>query len=508
MGKADGLLFGSALLTGVLLGWPALLLVPSIAAVIQFSYGRIVLPRILLCTLLAGIGALRAPESPTTFSFDEDVLTSSSAVGQVVSVPRAATGGQRFLFDVEAVLIDDEWRTTSFTALLTLRGSDLNIGDTVWIAWSLSAPEDVSPSFLTYLHGEGADTTAAVFAGEVQSNGTSIRRPFGELQQAVSEFLRGASPGDAGALLAGLVTGDDSALSNASALAFQRTGTTHITAVSGSNLALVAALWTVLGTAAGWRRRWWLSVAIVVSVWIYAGVVGFEPPATRAAAVVSLAVLGMHTGRRPDALTLVIVAAAAMALTDPAMTRSLSFQLSLVTSAALVTCLPRRPEAGPAAWLRGAIAGVVCAQFAALPLLIASFGVWTPLSIPANLAILPLVTPTFTLAFVAAIVGLGWPAAGTLIAELAAIGATWIVEIVVAFGRIALPVPFGRGSHTIMLLVTTLSMVVVGAMSRDIRRWSNDISATQSSGDRVPVITLAAFCGGTLVGIVGVMMLR
>ena len=501
MGKADGLLFGGALLTGVMVGLPALLLVPSIVALIQLVGGSVAVPRILLCAVLAGIGAYRAPESTPVVTFGQDVLSSAIAVGEVSSVPTATDDGQRFLFDVAAVLVDAEWRTTRFTALLTLRGNDFNAGDTVWVAWVLSAPEDVSPSFLAYLRSEGADTTAKVFAGEVQVKGNSIRRPFGELREQVSAFLRSASPGDGGALLAGLVTGDDSSLTEGSALAFQRTGTTHITAVSGSNLALVAGLWSALGTAAGWRRRWWLGAAIVASVWIYAGVVGFEPPALRAAAVVSLTVYGLRIGRRPDPLTLVVVAAAAMAMANPAMVHSLSFQLSLVTSAALVSCLPRRSDANVSAWFRSAMTGVVCAQFAALPLLIATFGVWTPLSVPANLAILPLVPWTFTAAFFGGLVGLAWPAAGTFLAKLASFGATWIVDIVETIDRVAKPVSLGTSNDLNLFLVTTLSVVIVGALSGDVRSWLNDVTLANRTDGSLSRVTAASLCGGALAGI-------
>src|SRR3712207_7452256 len=49
------------------------------------------------------------------------------------------------------------------------------------------------------------------------------------------------------ALLAGLVTGDDAALSPARQESFLETGTTHLTAVSGSNLAILLVIAASLG---------------------------------------------------------------------------------------------------------------------------------------------------------------------------------------------------------------------------------------------------------------------
>ena len=317
MGRADGLLVGGSLLSGVLLGPRAILLAPTVYVLVQLLVGRVDVPRIVLCCLFAGIGSLRTPDGPAVFAFDTAVLSSTSAIGQVRSMPESVDGGQRFLLDVDVVLVADEWQVTRFTALLTLRGGDSNVGDKLWVAWSLAPPENLPPEYLAYVHSQGADTTAVAFTGDVRERGESWRRPFVELRQTLSDTLRTAAPDDSGALLAGLATGDDSRLGERASAAFLDTGTTHITAVSGSNLALVAGVWSALGSASGWRRRWWLGAAIVASVWVYAAVVGFQPPAMRAAVVVSLTAFAIRVGRRADPLTLVLLAAGAMAMVDP-----------------------------------------------------------------------------------------------------------------------------------------------------------------------------------------------
>ena len=78
------------------------------------------------------------------------------------------------------------------------------------------------------------------------------------MRAEMSESLRRLVPGDAGALLAGLVVGDDSALSRERETAFTNSGTTHLTAVSGSNLALIAGMLVALGRASvGQHRLGW-----------------------------------------------------------------------------------------------------------------------------------------------------------------------------------------------------------------------------------------------------------
>ncbi len=508
MARADGLLIGGSILAGMFLGPVAMALAPAICLLVQVLGGRVAVKRLLLCCLLAGVGSLRSPAPSSAIEFDPALLASTGAVGEVRSMPKSATQGQQFLFAVESVMIDDEWHSRSFTTLLTLPGRDLNVGDSLWVAWALNAPRNLPPDFLAYVQSQGADTTAIAFTGEVRAVGDSWRRPFVAVRRTLSDLLVAASPGDSGALLAGLVTGDDSQLSEPATEAFRRTGTTHITAVSGSNFALVAAVWGMLGAAGGWRRRPWLVAAIVVSVWVYAAVVGFEPPATRAAIVASLTASAVRVGRRADPLTLVVLAAAGMALATPQLAHSLSFQLSLVTSAVLVSCLPRNPEAGPRAWLSGALTGVIAAQFAALPILVATFGTWSLLSIPANLAILPLVPLTFGLALAAALLGLLSPAIGTALAGIAGVGASGILGVVNELGALAAPVSVGLGGRLSLVLVAALSVLVVACLNRDVQRLFDESPESSSRTFTRRSLVFAWFGGGVMVASAAFLLLH
>nr|MBA2277090.1 ComEC/Rec2 family competence protein [Chloroflexia bacterium] len=454
MGRADGILIGASVLLGVLIGTPALVVVPTIGPLAQFLTGRVAVGRVFLCLLLAGLGAARAvPGGHTESGLSSVVAESDAAVGTVRSMPRAVSSGQRFLLDIERVRQGTRWVDTALIALVTTPDADLNTGDVVWVAWSLNHLEELPPAYADYVRSQGADITAYAFSVTVVEPGTSWLRPFVAAQRALTLSLRDAVPGDRGALLAGLVTGDDSDLSDQARAAFLATGTTHITAVSGSNLALVAGIWGAVAAGGSRRRRWWLVASVITTIWGYALSVGLEPPALRAAIVATLTSLSVRTGRRSDALTLVLLAAAIMAMVDPWMGRSLSFQLSVASSAALVSCLPRRAGAGVGAWLRGTLVGVVAAHFATLPLTILAFGTWSPLSIPANLAILPLVPPTFALAFLAGAVGLVWPALGALLATVAGVGAGWIVAIVSSLATLAMPVSLGGEGAPALVLI-------------------------------------------------------
>ena len=102
-------------------------------------------------------------------------------------------------------------------------------------------------------------------------------------REAFAERLRRAVPGDSGVLLGGLVVGDDRALSDDLKQSFRETGMSHITAVSGSNLALVVVLLMAVGGPIGLRRRVVWLLAVTVAIWLYAAITGLEPPVVRAA---------------------------------------------------------------------------------------------------------------------------------------------------------------------------------------------------------------------------------
>lgn len=501
MGRSDGVLVGASILAGILLGPPAAIVAPTTCLLVQFLAGQLAVGRVVICALLAVMGAVRAHSA--TADPNESVgfvdAGSDAAVGRVRSMPKANRSGQQFLFEVERTSRAGQWKEARFFALVTATDRAVNVDDVIWVAWSADRPSDLPPGYLSYVTSKGADTAAYAFAVEVIEPGDSYLRPLVDARQTMTSALRTASPGDPGALLAGLVTGDDSGLGQDADAAFLATGTSHITAVSGSNLALVAGIWGALGTAGRWRRRWWLQAGLIGSVWAYAAMVGLEPPALRAAIVASMTALSVRVGRRPDPLTLVLLAAAAMAIIAPMTARSLSFQLSVASSAALVSCLPRRADAGTWAWVHGTVTGVVAAHFATLPLVVATFGSWSPLSIPANLAILPLVPPTFGLAFVAGIVGPIWPALGGFLGMVAGIGAATIIGIVSALARLAEPISLVPESALSLVLIGLVSLTIIGLLSGDARRWSEELSdARPALRMSLPLLSLSV-AGGALV---------
>ena len=120
------------------------------------------------------------------------------------------------------------------------------------------------------------------------------------------------------------------------------------------------------------------------------------------------------------------------------------------------------------------------------------------MSIPANLAVLPLVPPTFALAFLAGLADLVWPSLGAFLAVLASLGSDWIIDVVVWFSTLASPVSLGHSGEPSLLLIWLASLTVIGMVSVDSRQWSQEVAAAWATKrSSLPVFGLS-FIGGAL----------
>jgi len=205
-----------------------------------------------------------------------------------------------------------------------------------------------------------------------------------------------------GGLLVGFVTGDTRLLPDSDVGAMQATGLSHLTAVSGSNTAVllagVAGLLTFVRVGA--RLRWALLAATVP--W-FAFITRLEPSVLRAGTMALLVIAAAALGVARDARHLLAGAVLLLVLVDPMLTWSLGLVLSAGATLGVLVIAPRI-AAGLEAFLPRSVAALLGitlgAQLAVSPVLIASFGTIEWVSIPANLLAVPVAALGATLAFV------------------------------------------------------------------------------------------------------------
>jgi competence protein ComEC len=207
--------------------------------------------------------------------------------------------------------------------------------------------------------------------------------------------LRLAREGAGGGLLAALGLGEAAALGPVPRAALSRLGLSHLVAVSGLHLWLVAAPLYLAGAALLRRsaalaarrdtRRLALVAAVLGSA-LYALLTGLAKPVQRAL-VFLLLLAASQLARRPLAWGNAFgVAALAVAVADPAAPFAPGVQLSFAATAALVWSAPAPEGAAPAgrALLTTALRSSASATALTAPLVALHFGTVSPLGWLAN----------------------------------------------------------------------------------------------------------------------------
>jgi len=264
------------------------------------------------------------------------------------------------------------------------------------------------------------------------------RRPLWLVRDAIGGSLARAVPGDVGSYLGGIVLGTRGTLGPELKDAFSRTGTSHILAISGYNITIIAGVLLGLLSRFGRVRSYWLTLAGITAFTL---MVGASASVVRAAIMGILALTAVHLGRRADAGMAILLAAVLMCLYNPLLLRwDTGFQLSFLAVLGIVYLEPliRQPlerlTYEPFARLA---ATTLAAQAAVLPLILHDFGTLAMYSLPVNLLVLPLVPIAMALGFVSGVAGVVIPFAGQLIGQGA-----WLVaamQLTIIRGVAALP---------------------------------------------------------------------
>lgn len=435
--------------------------------------GRVTLLAVLTVLGLVAFGrVLSLPDPPSLL----DAVAVDRVEGVVVSPIATDLRWQSFDLRLERVREGDTWRDADAVVRAMAPASPtLGFADRVGLSGELTAVEDIEPGYADYLIGQGLSGQVFGRSVWVEKPGSGPLRTVYGWGSVIAERLRRAAPGDSGVLLGGLVVGDDSALSDETEAAFRATGMSHLTAVSGSNLALVVVV--LMGAARPLGRRWDgpLVVAVVAALWLYAVVTGLDPPVLRAALMATIALAARPFGRRVDYLSTAALSAAVMMLAAPTLIDDVGFQLSLAASVAIAAVAAGLRAFTVAEIIDVAFRGTLAAQVATIPITVDAFGTFSPLSVPVNLLIGPLAGLAFPLAFAGALLmGIPWPGApiGGAVVDVAASLADLILYVVRTAGGVSfarLTVPVATVGWRVGLVVGSVAVVLL--LSRDGRRW-------------------------------------
>lgn len=299
------------------------------------------------------------PPSLPQFALQDVVL----ATGTVQGIPDSNSHRSRFFFQVDGLQQGKTWLPGSWR----LR-----------ISWYKQAPDVVAgekwvlPLRLKKVHGYrnpgGFDyegwlyARRVIYSGYVKGEGQRIDSAFWSLdrlrQRVVESISLAAISPRSAAVVQALVVGDRSALSREDKAVFAATGTSHLIAISGLHIGLIAALIYFLLRWA-WRLfpsaccRWPATVAAapaaIFAALAYAAMAGFSIPTQRALIMLLVAMLGIVFRRSVRAVHVLGLALLAVLLWDPYSVVSAGFWLSF--GAVGVILYLATPVAGRFSWV-------------------------------------------------------------------------------------------------------------------------------------------------------------
>lgn len=259
--------------------------------------------------------------------------------------------------------------------------------------------------------------------------------------RAEAALGRGMPPREA-QLARGFVLGEDEEIDAVTVEDFRRAGLSHLLAVSGQNVALLALLAMPVLAALGMPLRTRL-VWVLGLIAVYVPLAGAGPSIQRAGVMGALGVVATLAGRRASRLFALVVAAAATLALEPGIAGDVGWQLSFAAVLGILLLAAPLREAivariGASGWRRALAEGAavtIAATLATAPLIAFHFEALSTTTLFANLLALPAVAPAMWLGMLAAAAGQvpGFPvqALNALVAPLLA----YIAQVAAWCGR-------------------------------------------------------------------------
>ncbi|OBI26759.1 ComEC/Rec2 family competence protein [Mycolicibacter sinensis] len=254
-------------------------------------------------------------------------------------------------------------------------------------------------------------------------------------------------PSEQARMLPALVLGDTSAITAATGREFRAAGLTHLMAVSGANVTIVCGAVLYSARLVGPR-----AAAVLAGFALLAFVIVVQPTASvlRAAVMGAIALLGVLSARRRQAVPSLATSVLVLLALAPHLAVDVGFALSVVATAALVLIAPVwSAQLVARGWpkpLAAAVAVAWAANLVTAPLIAGISGRLSLVSTLANLAVAVLVAPITVLGSAAAVLCGWWPAAAELLIRFTGPELWWVCRVAHwsgGFPAATVPVPAG-----------------------------------------------------------------
>lgn len=456
IGWAIGIFFGSVLPTINPIWWVGMALGFVILAYANRT--RYTWRWILIGCVAFALGASRYASIPKTSDvagYNQQGGIGISIIGEVVALPDVRDNRQLIRLNAIQVVRGDLVDETSGQVLVIAPpNADIRYGDMLKATGELITPQSYDTfSYADYLARAGVFSMMDKTSIQILSRGggSPFIHTLADIRARVSEMIIHALPQPASGLLIGILLGDERHLSPEIQDAFSSTGTSHIVAISGFNMVIVASVVQNLLTWLFPSRRWlvlWLALGVMG---IYTALAGANPAVLRAALMTGVLLIGQTLRRNtfvPASLAFVVLL---MSFITPTVFWDASFQLSFAAVLGLslfVTPLQRAFNSGVrqifpqsaaqslSNWLTEPLIVTIAAQITTTPIILASFGRFSLVALPVNLLIIPVQSYLLILGVFSVGIGFLAPVIGQILFWLTYLFLSYTISMVRIFAQI------------------------------------------------------------------------
>ncbi len=483
-----------------------------------FTVNKFRIPFLCLAFFLFGGARLSAAQPKPGPGFIGTYIGTAADFEAVLEEDPLPGGGIRVRARVVRVILDsgEEFRDLDGAILLEFRsppGSEpLRYGDRVRLSGTLGPPPVIQgfdyetylarqgvygilsdPALRSVAHGGASPLLAALYAYR--------RRALATLKQLFPE--------PECALLSGILLGEESTIPANLQNAFKRTGTSHIIAISGFNISIIAGIFLSFTKRLPRRIPGWLVAMLGIA--LYTVLVGAAASVVRAAIMGGMAILARQLGRRSHGLTTLVFTGAAMTAISPWMLWDVGFQLSFAATLGLIlyadplqsgverlllSRIPREKARSAASTAGEIFLMTFAAQITTLPVLLLYFNnlsLSAFLVNPLVLSVQPLVMVGGGLALLS---GMIYPPAGPVVAWVGWAPTAYTIRVV-EWGAtfLSLSLPTGPISPVwIALYYAGLFGLTAESIRKKIPHWDwGKDAAARILGAAPPVLAAAAF---------------
>ena len=395
------------------------------------------------------------------------------------------------------------------------RDIEVHPGDRVTVTGRLSTPATYDTfSYRDYLAQQSVFSVLdeATLRDVTQSNGfwrwlsDSRRRLLADMGRMLPEPQAG--------LLAGILLGNEQGISTELAADFSRTGASHVIAISGFNMAIVAGIVDKLLRRRNTHNSGWQTLLALVIIGLYTLFTGANPAVVRAAIMSGVVIAGKSLKRDAYVPASLAFSVLVMTLQDPFVFHSVSFQLSFfaVLGIALFTDPLKQlvdqivfARLSPfwakrtTDFLSETVIVTLAASLATMPIIVVIFGQMSVVFLPVNILIVPVQAFILVIGGLATMLVLIVPILAQILYWLAYVYLSWTIVVV----RLFADLPFADVSVSVndrliyLYLAGVIGWVVMQGFRPDwwekFKRFVSDqkvVTASFASGIAVLVLVV------------------